>query len=154
MINTININVTSLIATISVTINTVTCTLLIKLPSLSYTNQSDIETIVSSLNWAEVKDNKFYHLEAGVLIETPASPGATYKFDYVTNIWRDTRTQEEMWKAIRLERAVLLKASDWTQMLDVQLPNKEAWAVYRQALRDITNQTDPFNITWPTAPGG
>ena len=26
--------------------------------------------------------------------------------------------------------------------------------VYRQALRDITNQSDPFDITWPTKPDG
>jgi hypothetical protein len=23
------------------------------------------------------------------------------------------------------------------------------WAAYRQALRDITTQANPFNITWP-----
>jgi len=29
------------------------------------------------------------------------------------------------------------------------LVDKTAWATYRQALRDITTQADPFNITWP-----
>jgi hypothetical protein len=26
------------------------------------------------------------------------------------------------------------------------------WSAYRQALRDVTTQTDPFSITWPTKP--
>jgi len=46
----------------------------------------------------------------------------------------------------------LLLGSDWTQMPDVLFSNKEAWASYRQALRDITLQTDPFAIVWPVAP--
>jgi hypothetical protein len=29
---------------------------------------------------------------------------------------------------------------------------KGEWAAYRQALRDITTQTDPFSIIWPTKP--
>jgi hypothetical protein len=53
---------------------------------------------------------------------------------------------------IRIKRDELLAASDWTQLPDVQLSTKEAWAAYRQALRDVTNQPDPFNITWPEPP--
>ena len=35
--------------------------------------------------------------------------------------------------------------SSYTDKLD-------AWKTYRQALRDITKQSDPDNITWPTKP--
>lgn len=56
------------------------------------------------------------------------------------------------WNEVRAIRETRLQASDWTQLPDVPLATKEAWAVYRQALRDITNQPDPFNITWPTPP--
>jgi hypothetical protein len=124
------------------------------LDSINPDNQTDVLNLVFALDWSNTEPGKSYHLENGVLTETPSSPGVTYQFDYSTNTWRDTRTQEEMWKEVRLKRDVLLKASDWTQMPDVTLTNKEAWAVYRQALRDITNQSDPFNIAWPTAPGG
>jgi hypothetical protein len=34
----------------------------------------------------------------------------------------------------------------------VPLATKEAWATYRQALRDITTQTDPFELNWPVTP--
>ena len=56
------------------------------------------------------------------------------------------------WDIIRRTRNKLLEESDWTQLPDVPLATKEAWASYRQALRDITNRPDPFNVTWPTPP--
>ena len=46
----------------------------------------------------------------------------------------------------------LLMQSDWTQLPD-STADREAWATYRQALRDITNQEGfPNNITWPQEP--
>jgi Phage tail assembly chaperone protein len=57
-----------------------------------------------------------------------------------------------IWGEIRFTRSQLLLGSDWTQMPDVLFPSKEAWATYRQALRNITLQTDPFGIVWPVAP--
>lgn len=128
-------------------------TLTLNLNSIKPSDQDAAIAIADSLDWSNAVPGKSYHLEAGVLTETPASPGTTYKFDYITNTWRDTRTSEEMWQEVRLNRDVLLKASDWTQLPDVPLNTKTAWATYRQALRDITNQSDPFNITWPIAPG-
>jgi hypothetical protein len=62
-------------------------------------------------------------------------------------------TAEAAWDSIRSVRWGLLVASDWTQLPDVPLATKEAWATYRQALRDVTDQPDPFNIVWPVAPG-
>ena len=29
---------------------------------------------------------------------------------------------------------------------------RQQWQAYRQALRDITEQPDPFNIVWPETP--
>ena len=57
-----------------------------------------------------------------------------------------------LWNEIRFTRNQLLLGSDWTQMLDVPLIGKQAWATYRQSLRDVTLQTDPFAIVWPVAP--
>jgi hypothetical protein len=38
-------------------------------------------------------------------------------------------------------------------MSDVPLENKDAWAVYRQALRDLPEQPGfPEAIAWPDAP--
>lgn len=59
---------------------------------------------------------------------------------------------EAQWRNIRVERNALLAKSDWTQLPDVPQVDVNAWAVYRQQLRDVTSQPDPFNIVWPTAP--
>lgn len=44
----------------------------------------------------------------------------------------------------RNERDALLSRSDWTQAGDDPTGNKEAWATYRQALRDL-----PDDPAWP-----
>ena len=65
-----------------------------------------------------------------------------------------TAATERQWDAVRADRNARLSVSDWTQLADVPLDEAEkaAWATYRQALRDVTTQVDPFEITWPTAP--
>jgi len=55
------------------------------------------------------------------------------------------------WMKVRSERDSLLIACDWTQLPDAPV-DSIVWAAYRQALRDITEQEDPFNIVWPSEP--
>lgn len=61
---------------------------------------------------------------------------------------------EQQWSGIRADRNARLAACDWTQLPDAPLTNTETanWGSYRQALRDITTQSDPFNINWPVSP--
>lgn len=87
-----------------------------------------------------------------VFILKPPPPSAHHIFDYTTKQWVDPRTEQTQWPVVRSQRNALLSASDWTQLPDVPLATKETWAIYRQALRDITEQTDPFNINWPVQP--
>ena len=54
------------------------------------------------------------------------------------------------WVNIREERNEKLEATDWRASSDLTI--SDAWKNYRQALRDITTQSDPYNITWPTEP--
>lgn len=62
--------------------------------------------------------------------------------------------QEELveaeWTVVREKRNKLLLESDWTQLPDIPSELKAKWAIYRQELRDITTQLDPFNIVYPT----
>ena len=52
----------------------------------------------------------------------------------------------------RHKRDTLLQSSDWTQVPDAPV-DQAAWQVYRQALRDITEQEGfPLDITWPVPP--
>lgn len=63
------------------------------------------------------------------------------------------RTKQE-WGEVRGQRNFLLARTDWTQLDDTPIANtdKSQWALYRQALRDITTQADPFHIEWPALP--
>ena len=67
----------------------------------------------------------------------------------------EPKTEQELkervrneWTVIRQQRNHLLSESDWTQLADSPA-DKDKWAVYRQELRDITIQEDPFSIIWP-----
>lgn len=82
----------------------------------------------------------------------PERPTEYCVFDYETRQWVDHRTAESEWVVVRLKRDKSLLFCDWTQLPDVPLATKEAWAAYRQALRDVTLQPDPFNIVWPAVP--
>lgn len=93
-----------------------------------------------------------YYVEAGTPVAKPPKPSPHHVFDYTMKQWIDPRTPETEWPLVRAERDRRLQASDWTQLPDVPIATKEAWAVYRQALRDITEQPDPFNIVWPVPP--
>jgi hypothetical protein len=74
--------------------------------------------------------------------------------------WTHMKTAEQI-EAERLEQAsesarsqrdALLSQSDWTQVPDAPV-DQQAWAEYRQALRDIPQQAGfPTDITWPTKP--
>ena len=63
------------------------------------------------------------------------------------------RTQQE-WSMVRAQRNGKLAMCDWTQFSDVPMSDVKTaeWVSYRQALRDITTQSDPFNINWPVSP--
>jgi len=54
---------------------------------------------------------------------------------------------------IRQRRIELLQSCDWTQITDYDLgADRDAWAAYRQALRDLADAPNPFDITWPQPP--
>lgn len=65
-----------------------------------------------------------------------------------------TQRAESQWNAVRQSRDQLLRETDWVTIRaqDTGTAVLPAWSTYRQALRDITQQADPFNITWPSKP--
>lgn len=59
---------------------------------------------------------------------------------------------QQAWIELRRRRSGLLSDCDWTQVPDAPVDH-EAWAAYRQALRDLPENTDdPRNPNWPTPP--
>jgi|TARA_R110000782_G_scaffold169729_1_gene261594 hypothetical protein len=61
---------------------------------------------------------------------------------------------EDNWVDVRIMRDTLLSQSDWTQFQDSPLNNtiSTEWQSYRQSLRDVTSQSNPFNLKWPSKP--
>jgi hypothetical protein len=79
--------------------------------------------------------------EAGV-VTTASEAEAAYK----------AIKDAEKAKGVRDQRVVLLRDSDWTQVLDAPV-DQPAWATYRQALRDVTKQAGfPWTVECPTQP--
>jgi hypothetical protein len=59
----------------------------------------------------------------------------------------------QKWTEIREHRNELLKECDWTVLPDSPIGDRlNDWILYRQELRNVTNQSNPFNIIWPTQP--
>tara|TARA_B100000424_G_scaffold141650_1_gene107639 strand:- start:65 stop:514 length:450 start_codon:yes stop_codon:yes gene_type:complete len=83
----------------------------------------------------------------------PVLDGETWKQNWiVTSLTSDeiAARDSEHWIGIRRVRDELLAECDWRACSDRTM--SEDWKTYRQALRDITTQSDPYNITWPTIP--
>jgi hypothetical protein len=116
------------------------------------------------------KNNKFQFTSNGAKVNSPGDytiieseedidPTKTYALvdDKITitgdaPVLTPEQLKESQWETIRIERNKRLSECDWTQLPDIPQATKELWEPYRQELRDITNQSDPYNITWPTPP--
>lgn len=112
-------------------------------------------------------------VDAGIYRVFPVEKGTSWNKNYTEShpTWTGDRwveswvesdaTQEEIaertayqWTVIRKTRNRLLADTDWTQFADVPLDTetKQTFADYRQQLRDITEQPDPFDIWFPEVP--
>ena len=61
-------------------------------------------------------------------------------------------SNEIKWNQIRIWRDNELRSTDWTQLPDATV-DKQAWANYRQALRDLPAQNvSPDNVIFPARP--
>lgn len=92
-----------------------------------------------------------------VLEVEPTLSGSVYVQTYEitdANEFTVNKRKEVKWNEIRDTRNNLLKESDWTQFADSPISGSKLteWQTYRQSLRDITNQENPFEITWPELP--
>jgi len=64
----------------------------------------------------------------------------------------DERAREQQANEVRTQRDALLAQCDWTQVADAPV-DAQTWADYRQALRDIPQQSGfPEDVTWPIKP--
>jgi hypothetical protein len=123
---------------------------------------------ISGLNWLSDHDLRPLgwlpsRIEEGIVDEKFVGSTFTITETEVieTKQWRKFTAEEQAEieaqkaKQVRSERNAKLTETDWTQVDDTPLDNvaKNAWANYRQALRDLPDQAGfPFNVTWPAQP--
>jgi len=93
----------------------------------------------------------------GTLVPLPPQPDKNYRFNRETNEWTDMRTPLQIGNTIKKQRLELLQESDWTDTASAPARLGQElytqWQTYRQALRDITLQSEfPYNVVWPVKP--
>jgi len=81
--------------------------------------------------------------------EKPTDQGdGTYAWGWTVK----DKSVAQLTEGVRDKRNDLLTASDWTQVADAPV-DQTAWATYRKALRDITDQEGfPDTLVWPVEP--
>lgn len=116
---------------------------------------TDIESqLQSGESYLEgVIDDTAYYIANGAAVAIPAKPDQYSVFDFTTKQWVQNQSMAII--DVSTKRQRLLYASDWTQIPNGPLTTtqQEAWATYRQELRDIPEQSGyPFNVIFPTPP--
>ena len=110
---------------------------------------------LSNILWAAVP-NKGFGIYGSVENESDYNSNVVYNDSSKKPTWSTVQAGQdpEQWNVVKAKRKGKLVACDWTVLTDVPMSDskKEQWETYRQALRNITDQPDPFNITWPTPP--
>lgn len=111
--------------------------------------QATIEANNYQYIYGEYNPSEFY-IDNGVAVRFPDKPDSSYVWDWDAKQWQ-LNLEQLTTDAIK-QRNKLLQDSDWTMLPDTPT-DKDAWAVYRQHLRDITQQQGfPIKIDWGTAP--
>lgn len=99
---------------------------------------------------AAAPGDELYHVAQVSTIPEGAEPGG---WKYVNG---EVVADEELIAVlVRDKRTKLLRDTDWTQSLDapISAESREEIRLYRQALRDITEQVGfPLSMTWPESP--
>ena len=100
---------------------------------------------------AEINSNQFYDGSDFVIEEDEVVEYQKVRNKTPEEIEEELESQ---WAFIRYRRNEFLLECDWTQLQDSPLSEQkqQEWQTYRQSLRDITEQSDPFNIVWSTKP--
>lgn len=96
-------------------------------------------------------DGHYWCSRAG-LQAMPARPTQAHVFDYLRKAW--VLDEARAWDQVRAKRDQLMVATDWRALRanEQGVALAPEWLEYRQALRDVTMQSDPLRIEWPQAP--
>lgn len=128
-----------------------------ELPEIMGHNRMTIEEFANANIYVVFSTEKGSKWDKNYVLGTPSFDG---------NVWKETWEEVDAspseiderlalkWEQVRHLRNKLLSISDYTQLPDAPLTaeKKQEFETYRQQLRDITQQPDPFEIWFPEAP--
>jgi hypothetical protein len=132
--------------------------LMIKLDSMREADAQRLTTLAESKDWGKTADGEVFYADANTDVHRmPPQPGKPHVWDWNTHSWADPRSSQQKYdqasEEVRARRNKMLAVCDWTQGRDINNLVQLAWAPYRQALREITEQPGfPFDIIWPEMP--
>ena len=122
-------------------------------PNTSFTSAGPNADFLTANNVVELVETLSYTTPTQKLstVDAYVESGKAYNVK-VENTTADEQTEliNQKWNEIRNTRNILLQDTDWRASSDLTL--SDDWKTYRQALRDVPTQSDPYNITWPTEP--
>tara|TARA_B000000532_G_scaffold85958_1_gene68954 strand:- start:27 stop:464 length:438 start_codon:yes stop_codon:yes gene_type:complete len=122
-------------------------------PNVSFTTSGPNTQFLTDHDVKEVVETLTFTTPTQKIID--ADPYLDGDKVYIVKV-ENTTTEEQTalknaeWENVRNLRNTKLKRTDWRASSDLTLSDE--WKTYRQALRDVPTQSDPYNITWPTEP--
>lgn len=99
-----------------------------------------------------INPNDFY-IKNNVITAYPQKPDNLYKYNWNGENW--VLDEEYQANLVKAQRDSLLTESDWvvTKAKEYDQEVSQEWKTYRQALRDITQQSGfPLSVVFPTKP--
>mgnify|MGYP003142838415 FL=1 len=122
-------------------------------PNTSFSGSGPNASFIADNNLVELVETLSFTLPTQKMssVEPYLDNGKAYNVKVEsTTAEEQTALTNSQWESIRDQRDNLLKQTDWRASSDLTLSDE--WKTYRQSLRDITTQSDPYNITWPIIP--
>ena len=134
------------------------------LPHRIRLSNGSTRTDSSTFTDAEISDAGYVGVETA-----PSYNSRTQRLDWTGSEWsvvglttsEIAYATENQWALVRSDRDQMIKNIEWKisrNLSEVRLgvttttDSISDLDAYIQSLRDITNQSDPYNITWPTPP--
>ena len=135
-----------------------------QLPERIRLSNGSTRTDSSTFTEAELLDAGYVSVDA-----PPTYENRTHRLDWTGSEWsvvglttsEIAYATEQRWALIRSDRDQMIKNIEWKisrNLSETRLgfttttDNLSDLDTYIQSLRDITNQSDPYNITWPSIP--
>ena len=123
-------------------------------PNTSFPHTGPTQEFLASENLVPISERKQYDAQTQVLERVPAyiEDGVVYVVQARAKTSEELASEQAALMTQNEQQAKqLLASTDWTQLADVTLVNKQEFATYRAQLRQIA--TNPqATVVWPAPP--